>query len=121
LGAGLGTLGPASGFGGRKSESHFNGESLPSFLVVELGIGSLLFLGFFLGVGVLVLARLRRIRDTRLRSLLAAFAAPFAGVVAGATVNANTTQTPIGAYVWFAAGILVYWLSMPILDQREAA
>lgn len=113
LGAGLGRVGPASGLGGSPLERHeqaLNGESEFTFLVIELGVMGLLILGA-LTVRLLVLSiRLRRLRNSELRLLLAGCAAPMFAIAAGWLTGPVSSATPAAPYFWFTAGTLAYWL-----------
>lgn len=111
FGAGLGSVGPAGSRSQRVVDRRLNAESQFTFLVIELGItGAVLAIG---AIGMLLglcLLRIRRVRSLEARFLLAALAAPLFAQVVTFTVGIGTASTPGSAYLWFAAGVLVYWL-----------
>jgi hypothetical protein len=110
LGAGLGSVGPGNSTPGGNGRA-LDGESQYTFLLVETGIGGLIALvGFNLLVLSMVVRRLRTIEDRGTQVLLAAIAAPLFALVGTWVVGASTAGTPSSPYMWFAAGILVYWL-----------
>jgi hypothetical protein len=110
LGAGLGSKGPAGSFGGGGSNG-LNAESEPTYLLIELGIpGLAVMLGFQLALLYLCLTRIRRIPDREARVLLTAVAAPLFALFSTWFVGISTAATPGAPYLWFAAGVLSYWL-----------
>jgi O-antigen ligase len=110
LGHGLGTGGPAAGFGGGERVA-LSAESEFAFLVLEAGvIGLIIVVGFMLRLLALALTRIRRISDPELRTLLAAIAAPLFGIFALFVSGAPTSGSPLAPYLWFTAGVLAYWL-----------
>lgn len=113
FGAGIGKVGPASGFAGG-STVDLNAENEFNYLLLELGYPGLIILcGFALSICFLAVTRVRRIVDPELRPLLMALSAAFIGVVmtfAGAPLLAGPPASP---FLWFAAGTLVYWLAAP--------
>lgn len=110
FGAGLGASGPAFGQSGNAMNT-VSGESQFTFLIGEVGIpGLLLFLAFqgrVLGGSV---RRLRRVRDSETRILLAAIIAPLFAYVANWYVGTSTTSPPNAPFMWGAIGILSFWL-----------
>ena len=124
LGAGLGTGGPAAGAsGGSQLDGDLNTESEFSFLVVEAGIpGLVAVVGFtllLLGVGF---RRCRRVPDHETRALLAAVISPLAGILVLFYVSPNTVTVPDGPYLWFAGGLIAYWLvSLPAARDLPSA
>ncbi len=110
LGAGFGEAGPAASV--REGPNrHLDAESEPTFLLIELGLpGFLVMGGFFLALFLLSVTRIRRIVDRELRILLTGIAAPLLAIFATGYVGVNTTSTPTAPYLWFAAGIMAYWL-----------
>jgi glycosyltransferase involved in cell wall biosynthesis len=110
LGAGLGSVGPAAGFGGAPDKG-LSGETEFSFLLVEAGIAGLaVILLFHLRLLGLSLTGIRRTRDPELRLLLAGFAAPLFAIFFLYLGGPATASTPLAPYLWFAAGVLAYWL-----------
>lgn len=108
LGAGLGNVGPAAL--SNPVQRGLNGESQPTFLLVELGVpGLLLSLLFTLRILALT-GRVRRITDAQLAPLLAAIAAGFAAISVLWIIAPVTAAPPFAPFYWFAAGIMVYWL-----------
>lgn len=117
LGHGLGTGGPAAGFGGAERVA-LSAESEFAFLVLEAGvIGLIVIVGFTLRLLFLALTRIRRIADPELRTLLAAIAAPLFGIFALFVTGAPTSGSPLAPYLWFVAGVLSYWL---VAAKRES-
>jgi hypothetical protein len=113
LGAGLGVAGPAAAVLGHgppqagmlDSENEFN------FATVEDGVpGMIAIVGFTLAVFLLALRRCRDEPDPEVRLLVAATAAPIAGMLVVYIVSAMTPTTPGGPYLWAAGGIVAYWL-----------
>jgi glycosyltransferase involved in cell wall biosynthesis len=112
LGAGIGSAGPAAGYGGPARGRDLNAESEPTYLLIELGIPGLLVLfGFNLKLLSLALRRVHRLQDVELRLLLAALLAPLFAMFAGWVVGIATASTPTAPYFWFVAGIAAFWLS----------
>ena len=110
LGHGLGTGGPAAGFGGAERVA-LSAESEFAFLVLEVGvIGLIVVVGFALRMLQLALTRIRRISDSELRMLLAAVASPLFGIFALFVSGAPTSGSPLAPYFWFVSGALAYWL-----------
>jgi hypothetical protein len=118
LGAGIGSKGPAAkAVGERGAGAAFNGESEPTFLLIEAGIpGLVVMLGFMLYLMFLSLTRIRPIPDQELRLLLAGVAAPLFAIAVTGFVGINTATTPSSPYLWFIAGALAFWL----LPRRDA-
>lgn len=115
LGAGIGKSGPASGFGVGNNElvngELLNGETEFSYLTTEVGLpGLLAFLSFHLFLVSLVVRRCRRVRDEEARSMLAAVGASLIAIVPLWFATATTANTPLSPFIWFAAGVLAFWL-----------
>jgi hypothetical protein len=51
--------------------------------------------------------------------MLAAIAAPLFMFFSNWVIGVNTTSTPNSAYLWFAAGVLVYWLQPNRIRNAE--
>jgi len=113
LGAGIGSAGPAVGYGGGLTRGRgLNAESEPNYLLLELGIpGLLVLLGFNLKLLALALRRTHRLPDVELRLLLAALLAPLFAIFGGWIIGITTSSTPTSPYFWFVAGIAAYWLA----------
>lgn len=110
FGGGFGSKGPAGGFGGANT-NRLNAESEPTFLMIEVGVlGLAVMLGFNLTLFRLALTRIRFVPDRETRLLLAAIAAPLFAIFAGWFAGIATATVPAGPYLWFAAGVLSYWL-----------
>jgi hypothetical protein len=123
FGFGLGTAGAAGGFGGRvteKLEGHnVNAETQFNFLGDELGIpGVIVWTALIVNVVLLILLRVRRIRDGELQVLLAGALAPVVAYLAMAFAGPVLASTASGPYFWFAVGVAAYWLVGP--GWREA-
>lgn len=114
LGHGLGSGGPATGFGRDTSDPNaeqLSAESEFSFMVIEAGIlGVLVITGFVLKLLWTAITRIRRIVDDELRALLAAAVAPLFGIFGLFIGGAPTAGSPMGPYLWFMAGAMSYWL-----------
>jgi hypothetical protein len=112
LGAGIGSKGPAASVeGGYTLGRKLDAESQPTFLLIEAGLPALLvMLGFNLKLIGISMRRIRRLGDPELRLLLAAVAAPLLAMFATWVVGIATATSPGAPYLWFAAGILAYWL-----------
>jgi hypothetical protein len=122
LGYGLGTGGPATGFGGAASRARLSAESEFAFLVLEVGVlGLLIVVGFTLRLLMLALTRVRRIPDGETRTLVAAILAPVFGIAALYVTGPATAGAPLAPYLWFAAGMTSYWLvkCAPSLQHRR--
>ena len=116
FGAGLGLVGSAVGRAGGTT-STWNAESEFNYLIIEAGIpGLLVLIGFEWMLFQMVVTGLRRERDPEVVLLMAGLAAPLFGYFAGWFVGVYTAETPGDAYLWFAAGVLSWWL---VTRQRE--
>jgi hypothetical protein len=115
MGVGIGFAGPAAGFGGAvKGDRQSNGETGPTYLLSELGVGGLvILLGLNLSLLALALRRVRHIPDPELRGYLAAFGAILAGLLAAWTSSVPMAISPTAPFFWVAAGALSYWLGGP--------
>lgn len=124
LGTGLGTAGPAAGTqGGTVLTAQVNAESEPSFLAVETGIpGIAVIVGFTAMLLFLGVTRCRREPDPEARLLLAAATCPVAGILISYYSGPATVTVPAGPYLWFAGGVISYWLvTLPAARRRQAA
>lgn len=110
LGAGIGHVGPAASSAGGNGNTTLDAESEPTYLLLELGIPGFVLLTAFQLRMLSLSGKIRRIKDIELRLLLAAFAAPLAVLLVVGLGGITTAVTPGSAYLWFASGILVYWL-----------
>ena len=110
FGAGFGSRGPAGSFGGGK-QNEFNGESEPTYLQIEVGLpGLIVMTGFNLALLFISLTRIRVVADRETRIMLAAIAAPLFALFAGWFAGVATATSPGSPYLWFAAGVLSWWL-----------
>lgn len=114
FGVGLGTVGAASGFGGRITElveGHtVSAETQYNFIADELGaIGLLLWIALSVYIIALVAQRLRHTRDSDLAIALAGALAPFIALTLEGFSGPFTTSAASGPYFWFAIGIVAYW------------
>jgi O-antigen ligase len=111
FGAGIGSVGPAAGVVDPQPSKRLNAESQFTFTIVELGIAGLIVLAALHArlIG-LAIRRVRALPYGDLRLMLAAVAAPLFTFLSNWTVGVTTVSTPNSAYVWFAGGVLVYWL-----------
>jgi len=117
FGLGLGTAGSASGFGGHQrleiEGQKVEGGSAYSLLVKELGLpGLLLWLGLSVSTIALAAPRLRRVRDVELRTYLVAILTGFIALACEG-FSAPTLAVTIGAFLWFAPGVISYWFAGP--------
>jgi hypothetical protein len=111
LGAGIGSKGPAASVAGGATGKGYDGESEPTFLLIELGIpGLVVMLGFNLALFWYSITRIRRIEDRETRILLTALAAPLFALFTTWFVGVSTATVPGAPYLWFAGGVLAYWL-----------
>jgi O-antigen ligase len=110
LGAGIGQAGPASSVAGGNNRK-LDAESEPTYLLIEVGIpGLMVMLGFFGTLIYISFTRIRKIPDREARILLTGVAAPIFAIVVTGYVGINTANVPNSPYLWFAAGVLSYWL-----------
>jgi hypothetical protein len=127
LGGGLGTVGPARGFGGgeRPFETRyeaFNGETHFNYLAIELGVpGLLLFTAFQALLLFLVMTRLRRIPDRDVRTYVAGALAPCFVILAGGLGGPTMSAPPFAPWFWVTAGLAAYWLcqTRPVDTPRK--
>jgi hypothetical protein len=118
FGLGLGTTGPASGFGGKQSKTlegqGVGGAIVWKLLLDELGVpGMLLWLALNIRLLTLALPGLRRVRDPELRLELAAIYAVFLAVIVTGFSGTTITSAVQGPLVWLIAGITAYWFAGP--------
>jgi hypothetical protein len=114
FGVGLGTVGAASGFGGRITElveGHtVSAETQYNFIADELGApGLLLWICLSVYIIVLTAGRLRHTSDGDLAIILAGAMAPFVALTLEGFSGPFTTSAASGPYFWFAIGIAAYW------------
>ena len=110
FGAGIGTGGPASGFAGGGAKK-LDAESEATFLLIETGIpGLIVMLGFNLTLVYVCVTRIRTIADRELRILMTAVAAPLFSMFVSWWVGVTTATSPGSPYLWFAAGIIAFWI-----------
>ncbi|HKP20494.1 MAG TPA: hypothetical protein VJT68_03195 [Thermoleophilaceae bacterium] len=110
LGYGLGSGGPAAGFGGAQRVG-LSAESEFAYLMIEVGlVGLLIVVGFTLRLLQLAVTRLRSVGDHELRTLLAGAISPLFGIVVLFVSGAPTSGSPLGPYFWFTGGLISYWL-----------
>jgi hypothetical protein len=127
FGFGLGSTGAVSSFGGRTTvtlEGHgFSSETQYNMTTDELGLpGLIIWIGLSLQIILLVLRRLRYIRDVDLRiSLAGVFAALIAFSIMGFS-GPFLQSAAAGPFFWFSAGIAAYWFAGPgFAEQRTPA
>jgi hypothetical protein len=116
FGLGLGKSAAAGGFGGREKvtieEEKVPGGNVYNLLAKEVGLpGLLVWVGFMLNVIVLGFSRLRRVADRELRIYLVAVLTMFIVYIVQGFSGPTVAVTPAGAYLWFAPGVLAYWLA----------
>ena len=118
FGFGLGTAGPAAGFGGKSTEDveghNVNAETTYNFIFKELGLlGILIWPGFVLTILLLAFRRVRLIADAELQVYLAAVFAPVFALFFMAFDGPVSQSEFGGSFVWLAGGIASYWLVGP--------
>jgi hypothetical protein len=116
FGIGLGSTGPAGGFGGTFSnlvEGHrVSAETQYNFVTDELGVlGLVVWVGLSASVILLVVRGLRRVRDVELRIYLAAAFAPFISYTIVGVSGPTMAGAAFGPFFWFAVGIAAYWFA----------
>jgi hypothetical protein len=117
FGFGLGTAGAVSGFGGHQrielEGQKVEGGSAYSLLMKELGLpGLLLWIGFTVSVFRLAVPRLRRVADLELRTYLVGVLATFLALTIQGLAGPTLAVT-VGAFLWFAPGVIAYWFAGP--------
>jgi hypothetical protein len=111
FGAGLGGVGPSTGYHGFVRRDEFlNGETQFNVLVLDLGVPGLLLVLAFAGMTLSRVLRIARIPDPVKQAQLAALAGPFAGVITLFVSGSPLTGAPGAPYFWGIAGILAYHL-----------
>lgn len=112
FGAGLGGVGPSTGFHGLvRPEELLNGETQFNVLVLDLGVPGLIIVLAFAGMTLRLIVRIARLPDPMMQAQLAALAGPFVGVLALFISGSPLTGAPSAPYFWAVAGILAYWLA----------
>ena len=125
FGYGLGTAGSAAGFGGRYHPEfegqRVTGGSAYSLLMKELGVpGLLLWVGLSANAIVLALGRFRRVHDVELRTYLVAITSSLITLTIGG-LSGPTLAVTLGAFLWFAPGVISYWLAGPGWVEAKTA
>lgn len=123
FGAGLGTAGPGGSTAGGNGKI-LNGESEFTYLLIETGVpGLVVLLGLTLRLLLLVITRLKSVKDPDVRLLLAALSAPLFGMFLLWFAGITTGGTPTSTYLWFVAGVLAWWLApgSPRVRVQESA
>jgi hypothetical protein len=68
----------------------------------------------------LAVRRLRRVEDVEVRTYLVAVAAAFVAFSIDGLAGPTLAVAPAGTYLWFAMGVLAYWLAGPGRMARPA-
>ncbi|MHB8233575.1 MAG: hypothetical protein ACYDHT_02880 [Solirubrobacteraceae bacterium] len=116
LGYGLGNSGSVSGIGGEKNVNLLEGHGLTSeteynVLVKELGLpGLILWPLTAIYISLLIVRRIRSIRDPELAVCLAGAFASFLPLIIEGSSGFLSGGLAGGAYYWFAIGVAAYWL-----------
>jgi hypothetical protein len=117
LGYGLGNSGAVAGLGGSETNSNLlEGHGLTSetqynVLVKELGApGLILWPLIAIYVSLLVVRRIRSIRDPDLAVCLAGALAAFLPLLIEGSSGFVSGSLAGGAYYWFSVGVVAYWL-----------
>jgi hypothetical protein len=127
LGFGLGNSGSVSSFGGSANTNLLEGHGLTSeteynVLVKELGApGLILWPLLSIYVSLLLVRRMRRIRDSELAICLAGALAAFIPLPIEGMSGFISGGAPSGGYYWFAIGVVAYWLLGPGLAKTREA
>jgi hypothetical protein len=133
LGFGLGNSGPFAGrIGTNKNllEGHgLTSETQYNVLLKELGLpGLILWPVISFAISLLILRRIRRVRDGDLAICLAGMLAPFIALPIEGTSGFLGGSLAGGGYFWFAIGVTAYWLagrrpepSSSVLERGDAA
>jgi hypothetical protein len=124
FGIGLGTTGPVGHFGGKSIGQGEGGgasaETQYNFLAAELGApGLVVWVALSVYIVVLVVRRLRAVRDGELAILLAAAFAPFVALIFMGFSGPSLTSAVLGPYFWFAIGMAAYWFAGRARDARS--
>jgi hypothetical protein len=125
LGFGLGNSGSVSSFGGSANTNLLEGHGLTSeteynVLVKELGApGLILWPLLSIYVSLLLVRRMRRIRDSELAICLAGALAAFIPLPIEGMSGFISGGAPSGGYYWFAIGVVAYWLLGPGLAKSR--
>jgi hypothetical protein len=121
LGAGIGKSGSAASVGG--GQPRLDSETEFSYLIAEVGIpGLIAFLSFQILIVSLVARRCRRIPDGDARTMLAAVGASLIAMIPLWFVTVTTAGTPLAPFMWFAAGLLSFWLiTVPKRSRQQSA
>ncbi|HTB71291.1 MAG TPA: hypothetical protein VK707_09945 [Solirubrobacteraceae bacterium] len=126
FGVGLGSVGAASGYGGKVTElveGHgVSAETQYNLEADELGApGLIVWVGLTLTVIVLVARGIRKIRDGDLAILLAGAFAAFVALAFEGFTAPFITSAASGPYFWFAIGIAAYWLAGRLPRRSNAS
>jgi hypothetical protein len=133
LGYGLGNSGVFAGRYGTNQnllEGHgLTSETQYNVLVKELGLpGLILWPVTSFAISLLILRRIRRIRDGDLAICLAGMLAPFIALPIEGTSGFLGGSLAGGGYFWFAIGVTAYWLaghrsepSSSVVERGDAA
>jgi hypothetical protein len=118
FGFGLGTAGPAAGFGGKSTEllegHNVNAETTYNYIVKEVGLpGVLVWAGAILSMIGLAFRRIRTLADTELQIYLAAVFAPVIALFFMSFEGPVTQSEALSPFYWFALGVAGYWLAGP--------
>lgn len=111
LGAGLGGVGPSTGFHGAvRPNEKLNGETQFNVTLLDLGVPGLLLLAAFIGFVLRRIVALGAASDAATQMHLLALAGPFVGILALFFSASPLTGVPTAPFFWGAAGVLCYWL-----------
>lgn len=121
LGAGIGKAGPAADEAGGTGNYGLDAESEATYLLIELGLPGLLVLTAFQLRFLALSFGIRRMKNLELRLLLAALAAPLFAIFVSGFAGITTSSTPGSPYLWFASGVLSYWLISARARTGDAA
>ena len=111
FGAGLGGVGPSTGFKGSvRPAERLNGETQFNVSVLDLGLPGLALLLAFAGLVLRSIGRLSRLPSPAAQMQLSALAAGFVAVLIQFLSASPLTGVPGAPFFWGAAGVLLYWL-----------
>lgn len=116
FGFGLGTAGPAAGFGGRETELYeghnVNAETTYNFIFKEVGVpGLIVWAGTMLMLLWLAFSRIHLLADPELKTYLAAVFAPVFAMFFMSFEGPLSQSEILAPFFWFALGVASYWLA----------
>lgn len=121
FGAGLGGVGPSTGFRGLvRPEESLNGETQFNVTLLDMGVPGLLLLFVVVGSALVRIRAVQAERDLTVRSHMAALAGPFVGNLFLFFTASPLSGGILAAYFWGVAGVLAYWMGTRRGDVAKA-